>query len=313
MEKYNLHMSRDVYEQVTSCMLAYVERNEWLTVKVLGSLIGADLSIIFGNGNLGWSPSTLRYSCQATATACSAWVSMPRPEEIPACSDGHTVRDLMEEDAGCERPTLKDWLNKNGIGIHNGAVPYEKAYMQDTLAILRRMVEDRRTVRPELIEHLTEMRTLIHTLIGTGENCCDATVSESAEAVRKATRLDAMDALRYAITALYERKGSPGVKRALNSIYGTAAYDGARLADALKHAASASQESLRNAVSGSSEDACTPPLAKCECENVRADDPNALFVYIDTGTFDATLENVEAVRSFISDNCEGRDIHLRIT
>ena len=286
MEEYNLHMRRDVFEQVTSCIRAYVENNAWLTVKVLGNLIEADLSSIFGNGDLGWSPTTLLYRCQATTTECDAYVSMPKPEELPRTAS----------------PVLADQVNDMTVA------------MRDAICFLRRWAgaDNHASMPAELVNQLSEMRTLIHTLIGTGENCCDETTYEHAEAVRKSTRLDAMDAFSYAIRALFERKGTPGVKRALNSIYGTAAYDGYRLSDALKRAAIASQEGLHNAINGSSEDADAPSLDHCGCENVRADEPNALFVTIETSTFDPTLENVEAVQAFISNAGEGRDIHFRI-
>lgn len=286
MEKYNLRMRRDVFEQVTSCMSAYVENNEWLTVKVLGDLIDADLSSIFGNGDLGWSPTTLLYRCQATATACDAYVSMPKPEELP-----HTAS-----------PSQVDPVDSMLISLRHA------------ICFLRHWVDaDNRPIMPaELVNQLSEMRTLIHTLIGTGENCCDETAHEYVEAVRKTTSRDAMDAFSYALKALLERKGSPGVKRALNSIYGTAAYANAGLADALKRAATASQEGLRDAINGSSGDADAPQRDQCECENVKAVEPNALFITIETGTFDPTFENVEAVNSFISTAGEGRDIHLRI-
>lgn len=285
MEKYNLHVSRDTLEKIKKCATACIDHQTWLPVKVLGDFVGANLSDLFGVGDLGWSPFTLQYDFRVNDNPIVPYLSIPKPEEIPACSDGHTVRDLMEEAASCERPTLKEWLNKNGIGNCIGDVPYEKAYMQDALAILRRMVEDRRYTCPELVEQLTEMRTLIHTLIGTGENRSDAPDNEYPEAVRKATRLDAMDAFSYAIRALLGHKNEPGVKSALNSIYGAAS-----------DVASIDLEEMYPK----------------EFTNVKDPEPNALFVTIETGAFEVTPENIEAVNSFISNLCEGRDIHLRI-
>lgn len=116
-------------------------------------------------------------------------------------------------------------------------------------------------------------------------HCCDAAVSESAEDVRKATRLDGVDAFTYAIRALFERKDDPGFKNALDGIYGTA-----------RDVASIDLEQMYPK----------------KLENVKDDEPNALFVTIETDTFGATPENVEAVNSFISNVGEGRDIHLRI-
>lgn len=119
----------------------------------------------------------------------------------------------------------------------------------------------------------------------TGEHCCDAAVSESAEDVRKTTRLDGIDAFIYAIRALFERKDDLGFKNALDGIYGTA------------------------------HDVASIDLGQMypkKLENVKADEPNALFVTIETGMFEVTPESVEAVNSFISNAGEGRDIHLRI-
>lgn len=285
MEKYNLHVSRDTLEKVKECVAAYIDHETFLPVEVLGDLVGSNLSCLFGAGDLGWSPRTLQHDFRVNDNPIVPYLSIPKPEEISTCSDGHTVREQMESLASRERPTLKDWLNKNGIGTYYGAVPYEKAYMQDALAILRRMVEDRRYVCPEIVEQLTEMRTLIHALIGTGENCSDATDNEYPEAVRKATRLDAMDAFSYAIRALLGHKDEPGAKIALNSIYGAAS-----------DVASIDLEEMYPK----------------ELTNVKAEEPNALFVTIETGTFEVTPENVGAVITFISNAGEGRDIHLRV-
>lgn len=276
-------MRREVFDRVSKCMSAHIEADKWFPVKVLGDLMEVDLSGIFGNGDLGWSPSTLLYYCQSAETTFSMCMSLPKPEEIPACPDGHTIRDRMEDLANSERPTLDDWLSKNGIG--NGTQPFEKACMQNALAIMRRLNEAHYSLYPELVEQLTEMRTLVHAMIGAGENCCDEPDNEYPEAIRKATRLDAMDAFSYAFRALLERKGNPGIKRALNSIYGTA-----------------------------------PDVANVDLEqmypkeftNVKDPEPNVLFVTIETGAFEVTPENIEAVNSFISNSCEGRDIHLRI-
>ena len=98
-------------------------------------------------------------------------------------------------------------------------------------------------------------------------------------------RLDGIDAFTYAIRALFERKDAPGFKNALDGIYGTA------------------------------HDVASIDLGQMypkKLENVKADEPNALFVTIETGMFEVTPESVEAVNSFISNAGEGRDIHLRI-
>lgn len=119
----------------------------------------------------------------------------------------------------------------------------------------------------------------------TGEHCCDAAVPESAEDVRKTPRLDGVDAFAYAIRALFERKDDPGFKNALDGIYGTA-----------RDVASIDLEQMYPK----------------KLENVKDDEPKALFVTIETDTFEATPESVEAVNSFISNAGKGRDIHLRI-
>lgn len=286
MEKYNLHMRHEVFDRVSKCMSAHIESDKWFPVKVLGDLMEVDLSGIFGNGNLGWSPSTLLYYCQSAETTFSMCLSLPKPEEIP-CTDS---------------PSQVDPVDSMLISLRHAT------------CFLRNWADaDKRLIMPaELINQLSEMRTLIHALIGTGENCCDEPAHEYVEAIRKTTSLDAMDAFSYALKALLERKGSPGVKRALNSIYGTAAYADTRLADAFKRAATASQEGLRDAINGSSGDAGVDHRDQCECENVKADEPNALFVTIETGMLEATPENVAAVSSFISNAGEGRDIHFRI-
>lgn len=163
MEKYNMHVSHDAWSHVTECVSAHITNGTWLTVKALGDLVGTDLSDVFGNGDLGWSPATLLRRFQATETLYDAVVSVPKPEEIPACHDVLTVREQMED-------------------------------------------------------------------LGNSEDIADG----------------------------------------------------------------------------------NDQLRPRELENVPSPEPNALFVTIVTDTFDPTLENVEAVRTFISDNSEGRDIHLRI-
>lgn len=304
MERYNLHVSRDTLEKIKKFATACIDRQTWLPVKALGDFIGENLSDLFGSGDLGWSPFTLQYDFQMMDSPHGVYVSVPKPEEITASRDGRTVRDRMEEFASLERPTLDEWLSKNGNGIHNGAGPFEKVCMQDALAILRRLVETPYSLYPELINQLSEMRTLIHTLIGTGENCCDETTYEHAEAVRKTTRLDAMDAFSYAIRAMLDNKGMPGVKTALNSIYGIAAYDGARLDDALERAEKSYVKTIAGAPNGNSEDNTA--------DNVSDEESPALFVTIETGTFEATPENIQAVNSFVLSAGEGRDIHFRI-
>lgn len=282
MEKYNLHMRREVFDRVSKCMSAHIEADKWFPVKVLGDLMEVDLSNIFGNGDLGWSPATLSRCCQSTETGFGVYVSVPRPEELPDNAPPAPADPMIAlRGATCFLRHLADAGNR--------------AYMP-----------------AELVNQLSEMRTLIHALIGTGENCCDATISESAEDVRKAARLDAMDAFSYAIRALLDRKDEPGIKRALNSSYGTAVCEGIRLSDALKNAASASMEGLRDALYGSSEGSDSVMPDSCECENVRSEEPNALFVTIETDMFEATPENVAAVNSYITNAGEGRDIHLRI-
>lgn len=254
MEKYNLLIPSSRLDDVMRVVNHRIQHNEWLEVELLGNITGLEvLSKVFGGVNLGWSPAALK---SFRLTGLGPCISVPFPETLPF------VQDRMEDLASCERPTLNDWLNENGIG--KGAQPSDKVCMQDALAILRRLNETPYFLYPELIDQLSEMRTLIHALIGTGENCCGATISESAEAVRNTTRLDAMDAFSYAIRDLLGHKDEPGVKSALNSI------------------------------------------------NVKAEEPNALFVTIETGAFEATPENIEAANSFISNACEGRDIHLRI-
>lgn len=312
MERYNLDVSRDALEKIKKIATACVDRQTRLPVKAPGDFIGANLSDLFGSGDLGWSLFTLQYDFQMMDSPHGVYVSVPKPEEITASRDGRTVRDRMEEFASLERPTLDEWLSKNGIGIHNGAGPFENVCMQNALAIMRRLAENGQYLCPKLVEQLCEMRTLIHTMIGTGENCCDATVSEYVEAVRKATRLDSMDAFAYAVRALLDNKGKPGVKEAINSVYGSAMYEGAGLAGALKSAAKESLARLNNAVNGGSEDSNAVLPDPCERENVRSEEPNALFVTIETGAFEVTPENIEAVNSFISNSCEGRDIHLLV-
>lgn len=283
MERYNLDVSRDTLEKIKKFATACIDRQTWLPVNALGDFVGANLSDLFGSGDLGWSLFTLQYDFQMMDSPHGVYVSVPKPEEITASRDGRTVRDRMEEFASLERPTLDEWLSKNGIG--NGAQSSEKVCMQNALAILRRMNEAPYSLYPEVIEQLSEMRTLIHTLIGTGENCCDEPDNEYPEAIRKSTRLDAMDAFSYAFRALLERKGDPGIKRALNSIYSTA-----------RDVASVDLEQMY----------------PNELTNVKDPEPNALFVTIETGAFEVTPENIEAVNLFISTAGEGRDIHLRI-
>lgn len=310
MERYNLDVSRDTLEKIKKIATACVDRQTWLPVKAPGDFIGANLSDLFGSGDLGWSLFTLQYDFQMMDSPHGVYVSVPKPEEIPACPYGRTVREQMDDLDSRERPALEDWLSKNGIG--NGAQSSEKVCMQNALAIMRRLAENGQYLCPKLVEQLSEMRTLIHTMIGTGENCCDATVSEYVEAVRKATRLDSMDAFAYAVRALLDNKGKPGVKEAINSVYGSAMYEGAGLAGALKSAAKESLARLNNAVNGGSEDSNAVLPDPCERENVRSEEPNALFVTIEIGMFEATPENIEMVNSFVLNAGEGRDIHLRI-
>lgn len=130
MEKYILHMRHDVFNRVKECMSAHIETDKWFTVEALGYLMGVDLSGIFGNGNLGWSPTTLLYNCRVTETTVAAALSVPKPEELTPHRIGRTVRDRMEYLAGLERPTLKDWLNNSGIHNHalivTGSEKYRK-------------------------------------------------------------------------------------------------------------------------------------------------------------------------------------------
>lgn len=310
MEKYILHMRHDVLNRVTVCMSAHIENDKWFTVEVLGDLIGVDLSCIFGNGNLGWSPTVLLYHCQVTDTTVYAALSVPKPEELPIHRVGRTVRDRMEYLAGLERPTLKDWLNNSGIHNHSlivtGSEKYGKRrddridsisyphkvmlehpeYVAGMETVIRKLMEVKKDVPfvKELLNGLYGVNSLRFTE-NSGEQCRDAAVSESAEDVRKTTRLDGVDAFTYAIRALFERKDAPGFKNALDGIYGTA-----------RDVASIDLEQMYPK----------------KLENVKADEPNALFVTIEIDTFEATPESVEAVNSFISNAGEGRDIHLRI-
>lgn len=284
METYILHMRRAALNKVKMCMSAHIENDTWLTVKELGDLVGTDLADIFGGTNLGWSPTALLYRCQITEMFETAAVSMPKPEEIPDTASSARVDPMIAlRGAVC---FLRHWVDA-GNRVH---------------------------MPVEIINQLSEMRTLIHALIGTGENCNDEPDNEYPEAVRKATRLDAMDAFCYAIRTLLDRKDVSDVKSAINSIYGTATYEGARLDDTLKHAEKSYAQTFAKAlnVNPEEQDDDNDHLHTHEPENIRDDEQNALFITIETGTFDPTLENVEAVRAFISDAGEGRDIHLRI-
>lgn len=118
MEEYILHMPHDVMTLVKDCVTTRIANDEWFTVEALGNLMEVDLSGIFGNGNLGWSPTALLHHCQVTETTVDAALSVPKPEELPIHRIGRTVRDRMEYLAGLERPTLKDWLNNSGIHNH---------------------------------------------------------------------------------------------------------------------------------------------------------------------------------------------------
>ena len=310
MKKYILHMRRDVLNRAMKCMSAHVENDRWFAVEALSYLMEVDLSGIFGNGNLGWSPTTLLYRCQVTETIDDSALSVPEPEEIPYHRIGRTVRDHMEYLAGQERPTLKDWLNNSGIHNHTPIDPMtakcEKrrndcvdsiSYAHELMLEHSEFVAGAETVIRKLMEFKKDVpfvKEFINGLYGvnylrftenSGEQCRDAAVSESAEAVRKTTRLDGVDAFACAIRALFERKDDPGFKNALDGIYGTA-----------HDVASIDLEQMYPK----------------KLENVKADELNALFITIETDTFEATPESVEAVNSFISNAGEGRDIHLRI-
>lgn len=119
MEKYNLHMRHDVSKRVKDCAFTHITNGTWFTVEELGDIMEVDLSDTFGKGNLGWSPNTLLHRCWVTETTVDAVLSVPKPEMTPNHHIGCTVRERMEHLAGRERPTLKDWLNNNGI--HNRA------------------------------------------------------------------------------------------------------------------------------------------------------------------------------------------------
>lgn len=246
MEKYDLHMCRDVAKRVKDCALTHITNGTWFTVEELGDIMEVDLSDTFGKGNLGWSPKTLLHRCWITETTVDAVLSVPKPEVIPSHHIGCTVRDRMEHLAGHERPTLKDWLNNSGIHSHapigtgrakygNGrhdcvdSISYAHMIMLDhpelvagSEMIIRKLMEFKKDV-PFVKEFLNGLYGVnsLQGIESIGEHCCDA-VSESAEDVRKSTRLDGTDAFTYDIRALFERKDGPGFKNALDGIYGTA-------------------------------------------------------------------------------------------
>lgn len=287
MEEHVLHMRHDVLNRVKDCMSAHIENDKWFTVEALGDLMGVDLSCIFGTGNLGWSPTTLLYHCQVTERTVDASLRVPNPEELPHHRIGRTVRDRMEYLAGLERPTLKDWLNNSGIHnyVHEVMLEHPELVLgaETNIRKLMEFKKDAPFVK-EFLNGLYDVNSLKFT-DNSGKQCRDAAVSESAEDVRKTTRLDGVDAFTYASRALFERKDAPGFKNALDGIYGTA----------------------RDVASIDLEQKYPKQL-----ENVKADEPNALFVTIEIDAFKATPESVEAVNSFISNAGEGRDIHLRI-
>lgn len=267
MEKYNLYVGRETLEKVKECATAHINHRKWLPVEVLSDLVGSDLSDIFGNGVLGWSPYVLKNYWQITNDPTTAFVSVPKPEELP-----HTTAPA-------------------------GAYAVNTMYstMRDAICFLRRWTEEGAKAHMPVayINQLAEMRTLIHTLIGTGEGCCDSAVHDTADTIRKTTRLDAMDAFAYAIRAMLERKDAPGVKTSLNSVYGERVFDGPQ----------------------SAEDVAKIDLEQMypkELVNIKSDEPNALFITVDTGSIEVTAEKCEAINWLISSAGRGRDIHLRI-
>lgn len=212
-------------------------------------------------------------------------VKVPADDSSAKCADmkeflaprpaGYVPYDMRVN--GCEKERLDaiDALNHavRYAVKHKTEVPFAKEFLNGLYGINSLQFSDYKgDPDPRAIE-------------STGEQCRDAAVSESAEDVRKTTRLDGVDAFTYAIRALFERKDNPGFKNALDGIYGTA-----------HDVASIDLEQMYPK----------------KLENVKADEPNALFVTIETDTFEATPENVVAVNSFISNAGEGRDIHLRI-
>lgn len=266
MEKYNLYVGRETLEKAKECATAHINHWKWLPVEVLSDLVGSDLSDIFGNGVLGWSPYVLKNYWQITDDPITTFVSVPKPEELP-----HTAAPAA---------------------INDDAM---YSTMRDAICFLRRWTEEGAKAHMPVayINQLSEMRTLIHTLIGTGEGCCDSAVHDTADTIRKTTRLDAMDAFAYAIRAMLERKDAPGVKTALNSVYGERVFDGPQ----------------------SAEDVVKIDLEQMypkELVNVKSDEPNALFITVDTGSIEVAAEKFDAISRLIASAGTGRDIHIHI-